>query len=85
MSADDLRPEVPAAERHGWIRAVLVMALPLATVWWVAFSITGILWWSAPEKDIPQVPPPEPAQLAEVQADTIDLDRYARAHPYWIP
>ncbi|MEA3402176.1 MAG: hypothetical protein U9R79_13145 [Armatimonadota bacterium] len=85
MSADDLRPEAPAPTRGGWLRAVLMMALPLAIVWWLAFSITGILWWSASEEDVPQVPPPEPAHLAEVEADSIDLEAYARAHSSWVP
>ncbi len=85
MSAEDLRLEQPAEVDRSWLRPVLAMAVPLAITWWVAFSITGIMWWRAQQPTVEQVPPPEPARLESVQADSIDLDLYRRANPYWMP
>lgn len=84
MSADDLRLEEPRGRERGWLRTVLLMAVPLAAVWAVAFWITGLLWWEA-DVVVEQIPPPEPPQIEAVDADSIDLDRYNRAHPAWSP
>lgn len=85
MSADDLRLEEPQKNGTPWVRTVLLMVLPLAAAWAVAFWVTGLLWWDAAVGDVTQVPPPEPAQIESVDADRIDLDRYTRARPYWTP
>lgn len=85
MSADDLRPEAPTPPRHGWLRSVLLMAVPLAITWWVAFLVTGLLWWSATAEAQPQVSPPDPPHLEVVDGGSIDLERWARAHPRWTP
>lgn len=84
MSADDLRLEEPKPTERGWLRTVLLMALPLAVVWAVAFWITGLLWWEAGEA-VEQVPPPARPQIERVDASDIDLDRYTVAHPQWQP
>ena len=84
MSADDLRPEKPERSERGWQRTVLLMAVPLAAVWAVAFWITGLLWWDA-GKAVEQVPPPETPQIERVDASTIDIERYTTAHPRWDP
>jgi hypothetical protein len=84
MSADDLRPEEPQPADRGWIRTVLLMAFPLALVWAAAFWITGLLWWEAGEA-VEQVPPPDVPQIDSVDGDSIDLQRYKRAHPRWTP
>jgi hypothetical protein len=84
MSADDLRLEEPARTERGWFTTVLLMALPLAAVWAVAFWITGLLWWEADEV-VAQVSPPPPPQIEQVDATGIDLERYTRAHPTWQP
>lgn len=84
MTADELRPEEPERTERSWLQTVLVMALPLAVVWAAAFWITGLLWWDAGEA-VEQVPPPEPAQIQQVGADSIDLERYTKAHPAWTP
>jgi len=84
MSADDLRLEEPEQTERGWLWTVLVMAVPLAAVWAVAFWITGLLWWDAGEV-VEQLPPPEPTQIEAVDYENIDLDRYTRAHPTFQP
>ncbi len=86
MSADDIRRETTEADgaRGGWLRPILLMAAPLAVAWWVAFAVTGLLWWRA-SPDVPQVPPPDPPQMETIDAEHIDLERYIRAHPYWMP
>lgn len=84
MSADDLRLEKPEPTERGWLPTVLLMAIPLAVVWAVAFWITGLLWWDAGEA-VQQVPPPEAPQIEAVDASNIDLDRYTKAHPRWEP
>lgn len=84
MSADDLMPNPPEAPQQSWLRAALLMSVPLAVAWSVAFAITGLLWWSAPGQ-VEQVPPPPAPTLAPVDAAAIDLDRYARAHTMWTP
>jgi ferric-dicitrate binding protein FerR (iron transport regulator) len=84
MSAEDLRLEEPERSERGWQRTVLLMAVPLAAVWAIAFWITGLLWWDAGEA-VQQVPPPEAPQIERVDASTIDLERYTTAHPRWEP
>ncbi|MFW5868796.1 MAG: hypothetical protein ACOCX2_13315 [Armatimonadota bacterium] len=84
MSADDLRLEVPSRSERSWLGTVLLMVLPLAAVWAIAFWITGLLWWDAGES-VAQIPPPEAPQIESIDASTIDLDRYTTAHPQWQP
>jgi len=84
MSADDLRFEEPARAERGWLRTVLIMVVPLATVWAIAFWITGLLWWDAGES-VAQVPPPKPPEIQQVDASSIDLELYTAAHPRWQP
>ncbi|MFP4249141.1 MAG: hypothetical protein ACLFU7_05745 [Armatimonadota bacterium] len=84
MSADDLRLEEPARAERGWFRTVLLMVLPLAAVWAVAFWITGLLWWEAGEA-VAQVAPPEPPRIEQSDASGIDIERYTTAHPTWQP
>lgn len=84
MAADGLGLEEPEPAERGWVRTVLVMALPLAAVWAIAFWITGLLWWEAGEA-VEQVPPPEPPGIQSVDAGGIDLGRYTTAHPRWQP
>ena len=86
MSTDDLRLEVPAQTKkeRGWLRTVLLMALPLAVVWGVAFWITGLLWWEAGDA-VAQLPPPAAPQIEAVDPDVVNLERYKTAHPHWQP
>jgi hypothetical protein len=84
MAVDEIRPEEPEPTERGWVRTVLIMALPLAAVWAAAFWITGLLWWDAGDA-VEQLPPPDPPQIESVESETIDLDRYTRAHPMWQP
>jgi hypothetical protein len=85
MSAEEQRSEAPDPSERGWLRTSLLMALPLAVMWAVAFWITGILWWDAGEAAVEQVPPPEPPAIEAVDAGGTDLDLYTRAHPFWSP
>ena len=84
MTADELRLEEPGRAEPGWLRTVLLMAIPLAAVWAAAFWITGLLWWDAGEA-VKQVPPPEPPRIERVDASTVDLELYTTAHPRWEP
>jgi hypothetical protein len=84
MGADDLRLEEPEKTERGWLRTVLLMAVPLAAVWAAAFWITGLLWWDAGEA-VEQVPPPDPPEIQAVDHEGIDLERYSRAHPTFSP
>ena len=84
MTADELRLEEPKGADRGWLRTVGLMALPLAAVWAAAFLVTGLLWWGARDT-VAQVAPPAAPQIAPVDADGIDLDRYTTAHPRWEP
>jgi len=84
VSVDELSPETPEPTRWSWLRPVLLMAVPLAVVWAIAFAITGLLWWGASE-DVEQVAPPAPPALESIDGGSIDLERYARAHPTWTP
>lgn len=84
MSADELRLEKPEQTDRGWLRTVLLMTVPLAAVWAVAFWITGLLWWDAGEV-VEQVPPPEAPRIEAVASENIDLERYTRAHSTFVP
>lgn len=84
MSADELMLDTPARTQRSWLRVALLMAVPLAVTWAVAFAVTGLLWWGAPGQ-VEQVAPPPPPELAPVDTAGIDLERYGRAHPMWTP
>ncbi len=84
MTSDELRSEEPERSERSWIRTILLMAVPLALVWAAAFWITGLMWWEAGTQVEP-VPPPETAEIQPVDSDSIDLDRYTKAHPSWTP
>ncbi len=84
MSADEFRSRTPESTRRHRLRPVLLMAIPLALVWAVAFAVTGLLWWGASD-DVAQVAPPQAPTLAAVDDSSIDLELYARAHPSWTP
>lgn len=85
MAADDIRLEEPRQTDRSWLRTVLLMALPLAVIWGVAFWVTGLLWWDAKVGDVQQVSPPPPASIEAVDGSRIDLERYRRARPHWSP
>lgn len=84
MSADELEPGESKRAERSWLQTVLLMAVPLAVVWAIAFLITGLLWWGATDS-VDQVPPPAAPHIAPVDAAGIDLDRYTAAHPRWEP
>lgn len=84
MSIDEIRLDSPELKRWNWLRPVLLMAVPLAVVWAIAFAITGLLWWGASE-DVEQVAPPAPPALESIDSSSVDLELYARAHPAWTP
>jgi hypothetical protein len=84
VSTDQLQVKNPPHTQRSWLWAALFMAVPLAVTWAVAFAITGLMWWGAPQKVEP-VPPPPPPELAQVDTADIDLERYGRAHPMWMP
>ena len=85
MSADELRLEEPKYTERSWARTILLMILPLALVWAIAFWATGLLWWEAAVHDVEQVPPPAPPVIEQVDSSRVDLERYTRARPSWSP
>ena len=64
---------------------VVAIALLLVIAWWAAFSLTGILWWGAPDDQGQRLAPPDPPQIQAAEADWISLDLYRRAQPRWQP
>ncbi len=85
MGVEDQISEAPDSSERGWLGTTLLMAVPLAVTWAVAFWITGILWWDAGADEVQQVPPPEPPAIEAVDASGTNLDLYGRAHPFWSP
>ena len=67
------------------VRPVVAIALVLVIAWWAAFSVTGILWWGAPDDQGQRLAPPDPPQIQAAEADWISLDLYQRAQPRWQP
>jgi len=84
VSADEVTVETPERAQRSWLHAALLMSVPLAATWAVAFAITGLLWWGAPGQVEQVAPPPAPA-LAPLDSASIDLERYGRAHARWTP
>lgn len=74
-----------AAGRTSWLRTILLMAIPLALAWLVAFWVTGMLWWRAPDTAVAVDQTPPPAQVHPADSDWVDIDLYRRTNPQWRP
>ncbi len=85
MSAEAANEEKATVSRNGWLRTVLVMAVPLAVAWGAAFWVTGMLWWRAPAPDEAAAATPPPASVHEVDSAWVDMPMYKRSNPQWHP
>lgn len=68
-------------------RATIVYVLGLLAVlllWHQVFTLTGVLWWNAPQpaQRLPALPP---LRLTPPDTRQIDLKAFLQTHPEWNP
>jgi len=69
-----LRPGPPAL--------ALVGIVLLCLLWHQVFTMTGLLWWDAPDRQQP-VARPAVVEIAPPDKDWVDVEAYLNTHPIW--
>jgi hypothetical protein len=66
---------------RSWAIALLAIVL-LAVMWQQVFTMTGVLWWNAPQAEKPY-PRPRAVHIRPVPTDWVDVDAYLKNNPEW--